>query len=58
MDALLAEPGMTEADAIRRAAALGIDKPVYTIFQLGKGLSARRSRFFIPHISKSDHNGG
>ncbi|MDD4570862.1 MAG: hypothetical protein PHE70_12185, partial [Tepidanaerobacteraceae bacterium] len=29
LDALLAEPGMTEADAIRRAAALGIDKPVY-----------------------------
>ncbi len=29
LDALLAEPGMTEADALRRAAALGIDKPIY-----------------------------
>ncbi|GAQ24728.1 ABC transporter permease [Tepidanaerobacter syntrophicus] len=29
LDALLAEPGMTEADAARRAAALGIDKPIY-----------------------------
>ncbi len=42
LDALLAEPGMTEAEAARRAATLGLDKPVYIqyftwLFALLKG---------------------